>query len=99
MDPTRIVAIQDYTPATLQAVIAQLECSTAVDHFVYRESELDALWSLLEVALRAARQRRAPAAEVARLERLFQAVREAHDLVAAEAPLAAASRLREVAGL
>lgn len=96
MDPTRIISIQDYTPATLQAVIAQLECSTAVDHFVYRESELDALWSLLEVALRTARQQRAPATEVARLERLFRAVQEAHDLVAAEAPLAAAACLREV---
>ncbi len=96
MDPTRVISVQDYTPATLQAVIAQLERSTSVDHFVYRESELDALWSLLEVALRTARQQRAPAAEVAHLERLFQAVREAHDLVAAEAPLAAAARLREV---
>lgn len=96
MDPTRIVTIQDYTPATLQAVIAQLECSTSVDHFVYRESELDALWSLLEVALRTARHQRAPGAELARLERLFQAVREAHDLVAAEAPMAAAACLREV---
>ncbi len=99
LEPTRVITVQDYTPATLEAVIAQLERSTSADHFVYRESELDALWSLLEVALRAARQRHALATEVARLERLFQAVREAHDLVAAEAPLAAASRLREAAGL
>jgi hypothetical protein len=96
LDPTRIISIQDYTPATLQAVIAQLERSTSVDHFVYREAELDALWSLLEVALRTARQQHAPATEVARLEGLFQAVRQAHDLVAAEAPQAAAARLREV---
>ncbi|MBI2761289.1 MAG: hypothetical protein HYX51_07685 [Chloroflexi bacterium] len=97
MDPTRIVPIQDYTPATLRAVVAQLEGSTTVDHLVYRESELDALWTLLEREVRLARQNGDSEARVQELHRLFAAAQDAHNLVAAEDPAAAARRLRQVA--
>jgi hypothetical protein len=99
MDPTRIVSIQDYTPATLQAVIAQLEGSTTLDHLVYRESELDALWSLLERELRQARQGGGSGARISELCSLFAAAQDAHDLVGADDPAAAARRLRQVAEL
>ena len=99
MDPTRIIPVQDYTPATLRAVVAQLEGSTSVDHLVYRESELDALWSLLEHEVRRAQQDGASEPHLQELRRLFDAARDAHDLVAAEDPGAAALRLRQVVAM
>src|SRR5262245_37070952 len=96
MDPTRIVPIQDYSPATLRAVVAQLEGSTSLDHLVYRESELDALWSLLERELRRARQDGESEPHLQELRTLFDAAQAAHDLVGADDPAAAARRLRDV---
>jgi hypothetical protein len=97
MDPTRIVPIQDYTPATLRAVVAQLEGSTTVDHLVYRESELDALWTLLDREVQMAQRNGEGEDRIEELQRLFAAAQDAHDLVAAEDPAAAARRLRQVA--
>lgn len=99
MDPTRIIPVQDYAPATLRAVVAQLEGSTSLDHLVYRESELDALWSLLELELRRARQQGESEQRIQEIGRLFDAAKDAHDLVAAEDPAAAARRLRQVVAM
>ncbi len=96
MDPTRIIHVQDYSPATLRAVVVQLEGSTSVDHLIYRESELDALWSLLELELRSAQQHGSDTHQVHQLQRLCDAAKAAHDCVAAEDPAAAAIRLRQV---
>jgi hypothetical protein len=99
MDPTRTIPVQDYTPATLRAVVTQLEGSTTVDHLVYRESELDALWSLLDVEVRRAQARGENEARMQELRELFDAATDAHNLVGADDPEAAARRLRQVAGM
>jgi hypothetical protein len=95
LDPTNIVPVQDCSPATLRALIALLERSVTFDHLIYRESEMDALWTQAEMGVRAARSRHASADEVESLERMFAAAQAAHDLVAAGAPERAAARLRE----
>jgi hypothetical protein len=99
LNPSNIVPVQDLSPATLRALIALLEASTSFEHLVYRESEMDALWSQADMAVRSARARNAAAAEMERLERMFAAARAAHDLVAEEAPIQAAARLRDVLAL
>jgi hypothetical protein len=96
LNPSNIVPVQDLSPATLRALIALLEASTSFEHLVYRESEMDALWTQADMAVRSARARNAAVAEVEGLELLFTAARAAHDLVADEEPAQAAARLREV---
>jgi len=97
MDPTETISVQDYSPATLQAIVARLEGSTSVDHLVYRESELDALWSLLDLAVRRAQRNHESEARLQELRVLFDAAQDAHDLVGADDPSAAARRLRDIA--
>lgn len=46
MNPAHIVAVQDYSPDTLRSIIEHLEASTDFEHLVYREAELDKIWSL-----------------------------------------------------
>ncbi len=72
LDPMHVVRVEELAPATVETVIAQIEASTTADHLVYRESELDALWSLADMAVR----RSEPGAVVLR-----QLLWSAHDLV------------------
>ena len=46
MNPAHIVEVQDYSPETLRRIIEHLEASTDFEHLVYREAELDRIWSL-----------------------------------------------------
>lgn len=96
MNPSNIVPVQDLSPATLRALIGLLEASTSFEHLVYRESEMDALWTQADMAVRAARARHAAPDELESLGRLFAAAQAAHDLVAEEQPRQAAARLRDV---
>lgn len=90
MNPAHIIPVSDVLPATLEAVIALLEVSTDFEHLVYRESELDALWSISGFRLTElpdSPERRA-------VERLHENAHAAHDLVAAGRPREAARVLR-----
>jgi hypothetical protein len=95
MNPDHIVPVEDYSDETIRSLIAHLEASSSFEHFIYRESELDAVWRLVEIALQHPAGT-AGAGESARLQRLLAAAREAHDLVADEQPREAAERLRQV---
>lgn len=86
-DPLDVVRVEDLAPATVEAVIARLHSSTDFNHLVYREAELDALWSLADMAAR----RSEPHAE-----RLVELLWSAHDLVGEGRPDAAAMELRQV---
>src|SRR5438552_1993758 len=97
MDLNRVVPIQNYSSATVHAVLAYLEVSTSA-HLVYREAELDALWSMLDVAVRSAGERGVNAEDQEELRSLFDAVTDAHNLVGDGDPAAAAARLRKVVG-
>ena len=94
MNPDHIVPVEDYSDETLRNLIAHLEASSTFEHFVYRESELDAVWRLIEIALQHAGG--AGERETTRLHHLLAAARDAHDLVADEQPREAAQRLRQI---
>ena len=77
-DPGHIVVVRDFSIETLRAIIAHLEVSTEFEHMVYREAELDAIWSITGFFLVNAGD-----SDQCRLaERLHAAAHEAHDLVA-----------------
>ena len=77
-NPSYIVAVSDFSVETLRQVVELLEVSTEFEHFVYREAELDAIWSITGFVLQNGRG----SAQSARVERLHRVAHEAHDLVA-----------------
>ncbi|HEY1240729.1 MAG TPA: hypothetical protein VGF16_09245 [Bryobacteraceae bacterium] len=87
-NPAHLVAVRDFSPATLDAIAAHLEVSTDFEHLVYREAELDAIWSLTGFAL----GQRADAA----LARLHETSHRAHDLVGEGRAREAAALLRSL---
>jgi hypothetical protein len=70
-----MVAVHDFSPETLSEILAHLEVSTAFEHFIFREAELGAIWSLTGFA---------PAS--ADVTRLRQAVLKAHDQLGRKRP-------------
>jgi hypothetical protein len=90
LSPLHIVNVTDCSPDTLWNIIAHLEVSTEFDHFVYREAELDAAWSITGLLLTNNRQVNDQLA----LASLHAGLHEAHDLVAALRPTEAAAVLR-----
>ena len=89
-NPSHIVPVSDFTAETLQSIIALLEISTDFEHLVYREAELDAIWSITGFFL--AEERHSDHFRF--VERLHAAAHEAHYLVAEGLTAEAAARLR-----
>jgi hypothetical protein len=52
-DPWHIVDVETLDVDTVALVIRQVEVSPRPDHLVYRESEIDALWTLADMAVQA----------------------------------------------
>jgi hypothetical protein len=77
-NPWHIVAVRDFSIETLRQIAALLEVSTEFEHFVYREAELDAIWSITGFFLEHGHD----PAQYALAERLHWVAHEAHDLVA-----------------
>jgi hypothetical protein len=84
--PGHMVPIADFSPETLRSVVAHLEVSTTFEHFVFREAELGALWSLTEFANRDD------------VMVLRQALLQAYDLLGRKRPLEAIRSLLPFAG-
>ncbi len=95
MDPAHLVPVEDFTEETLRNIVAHLEASTTFEHFVYRESELDEVCRLVDDALQGG-QGRVDEQQRARWHIVFDAARDAHDLVGGEDPERAAARLRQI---
>ena len=81
-----MVAIADFSPETLRDVLAHLEVSTAFEHFIFREAELGAIWSLTGFE---------QASE--RVVRLREAVLKAHDQLGRKRPKEAIKSLEPFA--
>ncbi len=96
VNPFNVLRVEDYSRGTLEALAAQLDHSTTTDQFVYREAELDAVWSQIDMALRRARLANDDPDEIQHLSRLLDAVWDAHNLVGGEDAPAAAACLREI---
>lgn len=94
MDPSRIVLVDDISDETLINIAEHIEESKDFSHFVYRESELDALCRLVEDELKH-KDRERTAEQQRQLERLFRLAVQAHDLVGDRKPIEAALTLRQ----
>jgi hypothetical protein len=94
LNPTHIVRVIDCSPETLAGILAQLEVSTSFEHFVYREAELDAVWSLTDFLLRS----ETDAAAKAALAKLHRAVHRAHDFLGERRIAEAIESLRPFSG-
>ena len=95
MNPDHLVPVEDFSEETLRNIVAHLEASTTFEHFVYRESELDEVCRLVDDALQGG-QGRVDEQQRARWQIIFDAARDAHDLVGVEEPERAAERLRQI---
>jgi len=89
-NPGHIVTVADFSDDTLREMIAALEVSTEFEHLVYRESELDAVWSIAGFAL----TDEPNAVRRAAITRLRETAHLAHDLVADRRPREAADTLK-----
>ncbi|HXP86492.1 MAG TPA: hypothetical protein VN841_17315 [Bryobacteraceae bacterium] len=90
LNPAHIVPVTDFSSETLRNVIAHLEISTDFDHLVYREAELDAIWSITGFVL----QNEPNLPKRGDIAELHRVAHMAHDLVADRRPAEAAAVLR-----
>jgi hypothetical protein len=93
VNPWFVVDVERIDSATVARVLRQVKVSEGLDQLAYRETEIDALWSLVDMAVRA----EMPGAEVA-LALLWTA----HDAVGAgdvDSAVDALTRLRDLSGL
>src|SRR5712692_11682839 len=90
VNPAHIVTIMDFSPETLRRIIAHLEVSTEFEHLVYREAELDAVWSITGFFL----GDQPDSGQRDAVRRLHAGAHQAHDLVADSRPRDAAVLLR-----
>jgi hypothetical protein len=98
--------VDDLLPSTIEGVARRLRKSRGFVQLVYRESELDALWSLADLAVGKAAEHDPPeqagplGVEGAGQEdrrQLRDLIHEAHDLAAASHPAEAAELLSRAA--
>lgn len=91
MDLDDVADVRDFSRATFEMLAQRAERSTTEAHLVYRETELDELWRLLDLSIRTVN-----AQEAAALTQLRGIVMTAHDLVGVDGNLREAARtLRE----
>ena len=89
VNPAHIVPVTNFSADTLWSIIAHMEVSTDFEHLVYREAELDAIWTITGFFLA-----NEPASSVHdAVNRLHAGAQKAHDLVAERRPGAAATVL------
>jgi hypothetical protein len=89
VNPGHIVSVKDFSPETLRNVVAHLKASTSFEHLVYREAELDAIWTITGFFL--ANEPESRLHDV--VKALHAGAEKAHDLVAERRPGAAAAVL------
>src|SRR5258707_15568457 len=90
VDPAHIVPVTNFSADTLWSIIVHMEVSTDFEHLVYREAELDAIWSITGFFL--VNEPDSNQSEAVR--RLHAGAHHAHDLVADRRPADAAIVLR-----
>jgi hypothetical protein len=81
MHADELTSIDDYSAATLASICERMAGSSEVEHMIYRESELDEVWRLLDADVANAARDGRSAQQLQRLEAMRSLVIEAHDLV------------------
>ncbi|MGH9614135.1 MAG: hypothetical protein ACRD4P_13760 [Bryobacteraceae bacterium] len=89
VNPGHIVSVKNFSPETLSGIVAHLKVSTSFEHLVYREAELDAIWTITGFFLANA----AASSQRDSVRQLHDGAHKAHDLVADLRPQVAASVL------
>jgi hypothetical protein len=95
INPAHIVPVIDFSRDTLRSIVAHLEVSTDFEHLVYREAELDAVWSITGFFL----VNEPESARFDAVNSLHASAHQAHDLIAACRPREAADVLRNFCDL
>ena len=94
MDLDEILPVENFSDLTIQMLADRMQRSTTFEHFVYRESEMDELWRLLDIAVRSGDPDGLRDEE--KLRSMRSIVHKAHDLVGMDGkPKEAAEVLRE----
>jgi hypothetical protein len=91
LNPAHIVAVTNFSADTLRNIIAHIEVSTEFEHLIYREAELDAIWSITGFFLM---DDEVTASHREAVKRLHAGAHRAHDLVADCRPAEAVTLLR-----
>jgi hypothetical protein len=101
--------VDDLLPETIEGVASRLLVSDSFEKLVYRECELDALWTLADIAIEMAALRETghrikawqavPEGSETNLVKLRSLLERAHDLTTIAQPIQAAEVLREAARL
>src|SRR6266852_2684248 len=92
VNPAHIVPVTNFSANTLWSIIAHMEVSTDFEHLVYREAELDAIWSITGFFL----VNELKSNQLETVRRLHEGAHKAHDLVADRRPAEAAVILRGI---
>jgi hypothetical protein len=94
MDLDSIFLVDNLSDLTLQTLVDRIARSTTDEQFIYRETELDELWRLADMAVRTATTD--GHRNQAQLEAMRAAIHRAHDLVGMDGkPIEAAEALRQ----
>ena len=95
MDLDDVIPVENFSDLTFQVLADRLMRTRTAEQCIYRESELDELWRLIDIAVRAGDPDGLRDTET--LEHMRDAVHEAHDLVGMDTkPKEAAAALRKV---
>jgi hypothetical protein len=92
----RIYQVTELTSEALQGIAERLEVASCFEDQIYRESEIDALWTLVDIQVRQAELAGDDAA-LARWTDLRARLWTAHDLIPEGRCTQAAGILREIA--
>ena len=82
MNPAHMVVVVDFSLETLRQIADHIAASTRFEHFIYREAELDAIWSLTGFAIRSERD----PVKRNQVELLRRVTHRAHDLIGEQKP-------------
>lgn len=94
MDLDDVMPVENFSDLTIQALAERLARSRTAEQCIYRESELDELWRLVDVAVRDGDPDSLRDSE--KLRQMRNAIHRAHDLAGMDhKPKEAAEVLRE----
>lgn len=94
MDLDDVLPVENFSDLTIQMLSERLQRSRTAEQLIYRESEMDELWRLLDIAVRTGDPD--GLRDEARLRQMRDLVHRAHDLVGMEGkPQEASAVLRE----
>jgi hypothetical protein len=93
----RIYQVTDLEPETILEVADRTAVATTFEDLIYRESEVDAMWSLVDIQVRQAELAQSP--ELEKWLRLRELLWEAHDLIPEGKVVESSEILRRLASM